>query len=389
MFVYTILLFLLLFGCFHFDYRKNTVLKSFYFFAIFIFCTLMTGLRYRVGGDALAYEDYFSSYPDLRSYMYFLNHDNEYFGYQPLYLLFVAACKSISPDYYFYQFLHSVVFNSVFFWFINRYSKYKFTTVLICYVFLLYFYLGYEIQREIFAICCFLIAYKYFLKNRWLPYYLMCIMAFTFHISAIFLFILPFFKLIKFTKRFLVISLIISVPLLFSKLLFIDLLKVILITDSMQKKGEAYSELDFSILGILFFYFIRVIVFIPFLFYYSKNRSKENNYDWMFASLLWMSILSQVMVGFDRVNNYIYLPFVIFIADLAYTNKNNFRFLFGKRLVILSAFLFIFSIIGVKLLVANIGNRYYYYSVYFPYESIFDKKITRERERYIKEMWNF
>jgi hypothetical protein len=58
MFIYTLLLVLLLFGIFHFDIRKNTFLDKFYFLLLFVFFVLMTGLRYRVGGDALLYEDY-------------------------------------------------------------------------------------------------------------------------------------------------------------------------------------------------------------------------------------------------------------------------------------------------------------------------------------------
>ncbi|GGG53304.1 hypothetical protein GCM10007332_13710 [Epilithonimonas arachidiradicis] len=155
----------------------------------------------------------------------------------------------------------------------------------------------------------------------------------------------------------------------------------------MQKKGEAYSEMEFSILGILFFYFVRVIVFIPFLFYYSKNKLRDKNFDWMFVGLLWMSILSQVMVGFDRVSNYIYLPFIIFVTHVIYNKKEWVNTFFGKKAIISSLYLFIFSIIGVKLLVANIDNKYYYYSVYFPYESVLDKKETKARERFIREMW--
>ncbi|MNK84515.1 hypothetical protein D3C87_1043660 [compost metagenome] len=389
MLVYTILLFILIFGVFHFDYRQKKVLQGGYYFFVFLYCTLMAGLRYRVGGDALAYEDYFSSYPDLNSYFYFLSHDNEYFGYQPLYVLFVAACKSIDPDYYFYQLMHSIVFNIVLFWFIKKYASRPFTTILILYIFMLYFYFGYEIQREMFAISCFLIAYKYFMKNKWIPYYLICTVGFFFHISATFLFILPLFKLIQFSKRNLIILVIISVPLLFSKFIFTDLIKVLLVTESMQSKGEKYSEIEFSVVGILFFYVVRFVVFIPFLYFYAKNKVKDNKYNWMFFTLTIMAILSQVMVGFDRLSNYIYIPFVIYVVDMLYDRSTEFSFRnkYQRNTIVLSLYLFLFSIIGVKFFVANIDNKYFYYSVYFPYGSVEDKVKSPERERFIYEMW--
>ena len=389
MYIYSILLFILFFGVFHFDYRKKRFLKGGYYFFVFLFCTLMTGLRYRVGGDALSYEDYFSSYPDLDSYFYFLSHDNKYFGYQPLYVLFVAACKSIDPDYYFYQLMHSIVFNIVFFWFIKKYSARPFTTILILYVFLVYFYFGYEIQREMFAICCFLISYKYFMENKWIPYYILAIIAFSFHISASVLFILPLFKLIQFSKRNLIILILVSVPILFSKLIFTDFIKLLLVTESMQNKGEKYSEVELSITGILFFYFVRFIVFIPFLYFYAKNRLRDNKYNWMFFALTIISILSQVIVGFERFSNYLYLPFVIYVVDMLFDNSTEFKLRNGvqKAFVTISLYTFLFSIILVKFFVGNIDNKYFYYSVYFPYGDVTEKTKNPQRERFIFEMW--
>ncbi|RMZ59322.1 EpsG family protein [Chryseobacterium nematophagum] len=386
MLAYSALLLLLVFGVFHYDFKENKFFKGIYYFIILVTGILVTGLRYRVGGDALSYEDYFSYLPDLDHYWHYITKKN-YEGYQPGWLLFVAFCKSINPDYYYYQFLHSVVFNSVFFWFFWKHSQKPFTCILICYFFLLYFYFGFEIQREMFGICCSLIAYNFFLKNKWIPYYILCTLAFAFHISAVFLFLLPFFKLVKFTNRILVISLLISLPLLFGKVYFIDFLKILLITESMQKKGEGYSEMEFSVLGILFFYFVRVVVFIPFLYSYAKNKI-EDKYDWLILGLFWIAILSQVMVGFDRLNNYLYLPFVLYLADFLYNKKYILRSSFYKNVATISACLFLFSIIQVKFFVGNVDNKYFYYSVYFPYESILDKTRTPARERFMVEYWS-
>ncbi|WP_265427124.1 EpsG family protein [Chryseobacterium sp. YIM B08800] len=387
MLIYSIIFILLLFGVFHFDYKKNTFLRNFYYFFVFIVCTLMMGLRYKVGGDSLTYEYIYKYLPNINNFFQYTFSDHNENNFQPSYLLFVALCKIIDKGYYFYQFIHAIIFNVVFFMFIKKYSKQPFTAIFIAYIFIVYFYFGYEIQREMFSICCFLLSYKYFIKNKWIPYYLFCIIAFSFHISAVFLFFLPFAKLLKLTKNLIIFSLIASIPILIGRVIFIDFIKILLVTESMQKKGEGYSEIEFSILGTIFFYFVRVIVFIPFLFYYAKNKVEENLYDWMLILILWISILSQVMIGFDRLNNYLYIPLIVFISNFLYEKSFKFKSYFLKKTVILSCFLFLFSIIWIKFFTANIDNKYFFYKVYFPYESVLDKKNTKEREMYLIKMW--
>ena len=386
MLVYSTLLFLLIFGVFHFDYRKKTILKGWYYFFVFLFFTLMTGLRYRVGGDALAYEEYFYAFPDLDSYFSFMKKGNISFGYQPLFVLFVAICKSINPDYYFYQFIHAVVTNIVLFWFIRKNTKFEFSTILILYLFLFYFYFTFDIQREILAVCCFLLGYKYFAKNKWFFYYLFATIAFFFHISAFFLMLLPFFKLIKLTRIFVVLTIIVSIPLIIGKVFFLEYLELILFTEAMQSKGEAYSKVEFSISGVIFYYTIRVLTLIPFLFYYSKNKFEEKNYDWLLTAIFIVSILSQVMVGSDRFNNYLYIPFVLFFVNFMFNKKYYFRTGIFKKTLIFTVYLFLFSVTGIKLLVGNFKN-YYYYNVFFPYSSILDKEENPDREKFMYYLW--
>ena len=141
MLIYLILLLMLLFGVFHFDIRKNTVFDKAYTFVLFLIFTLMTGLRYRVGGDALLYDNIFFIFPNLKEYFHYIDKDN-YLNYQPLWLLFVAICKSIDPGYYFYQFIHSIVFNIILFWFVRKHTTKPYSVLLILYTYLFYFYYG-------------------------------------------------------------------------------------------------------------------------------------------------------------------------------------------------------------------------------------------------------
>src|SRR5690606_4114704 len=255
MLVYSIVLLLLMFGAFHYDYRKNVFLKKGYYVLVFLVMTAMTALRYRVGGDSLMYENYFSYLPDLTEYLYWLSRGDD-LHYQPGYVLFTAICKTIDPDYYFYQAVHAVVVNTVFFWFIRKHTQYRFTVLFILYIFLFYFYLTFEIQREILAICCFLLAYTSFERNRWVTYYLFAAAAFFFHISAFILLLLPFFKFVRFTRTFVILAVVVGFPLIFLKSFLFSIFKIFFFTEGMQSKGDAYLEMEFSIAGLLIFYFV-------------------------------------------------------------------------------------------------------------------------------------
>ncbi len=384
MFEYFLILFFLAFGVFHYDLKGNKYFKNLYYFITFLLFVLLCGLRYRVGGDSLLYENYYHFFPKIGDYLDYLENDN-FFGYQPLWLLLVAACKSINPDYYFYQFIHSIIFNSVFFWFIKKKSSKPFTVLLIFFCSLIYLYFGYEIQREILAICCFLIGYESFTKNKWFTYYICAILAFLFHISGIILLILPLFKLIHFNKKLITVVLIVSIPLILAKTFFYDFLSLLLFTESMQKKGAGYSETEFSISGILLFYFIRVVLFLPFLFYYAKVKFEKM--DWLFSAFLFTSVLSQVMVGFDRLINYLYIPFIVVIVEFIYDKELVFANIIREKIIKLGLYAGIFFVIGIKLFLGNFGSTMYY-SIFFPYENTFDRKENKMRETYLIKLWS-
>lgn len=386
MVIYSIILFLIIFGIINYDFRKNSFLGNFYYFLVFAVMTIMTGMRYRVGGDSLQYDDYFKYFPTLAELQDFVANDKS-FSYQPLYLLFVALCKTVSADYYFYQMVHSVVVNAVIFWFVRKNSDFKYTVLLFLYIFLFYFYFTFEIQREIFAICCFLLGFEFFKKSKWIPYYALAVTAFFFHISAIILFALPLFKLIKFNRKFIVLTIIFTLPLIFLKGPLYSLLEVFFVSEAIQNKGETYSKLDFSIVGILSYYFVRVIIILPFLLLAAKYKMKN---DWLLAAFLVLSISSQIMVGFDRFLNYLYIPYIIFAVDCIVVKLRELPISLLKRnFVVLAILLNLFFVINYKIVLdMNITNRARYQAVFFPYGSTLDKEKNVERENFIRELWD-
>lgn len=383
--VYTILLLLLLFGIFHFEKRQNIFFDKAYYILLFILFTLMTGLRYKVGGDALMYEEYYDHMPSLQWFQFGLK--ETFLGYQPLYILFVAICKEFSPDYYFYQLVHSVLVNSVLFWFIYTHSrKGKYSVLLVLYVFLFYFYFTFDIQREILAICCFLLGFNFFIKGKWWAYYLFAILAFLFHISATILLLLPLFKLVKFNSRIALIIILVTLPLVFTKQIVANLLSFLFFTDAMKNKAEAYGEYGFSIVGVLSFYFTKVIVILPFMF--SSIIEKYKQWHWLFVYILVFSIFSQIFVGMERLLNYMYIPYIILIIKIVKDLKLSGEFSFRNKFAVAMVYVSFFFVLLYKIPMDwGVTDRAKYQEVFFPYSSVFDKEENPERERFMIELW--
>lgn len=386
MLVYSIVFLLLLFGAFHYDYRKNVFLKKAYYVLVFLVMTAMTALRYRVGGDSLMYEGYFRYLPDLGEFVQFISSNNG-LNYQPLFLLFVAACKTVNQDYYFYQVVHAITVNLIIFWFIRRNSAYRYTVLFILYIFLFYFYFTFEIQREILAICCFLLAYNSFQNNRWLKYYIFAVVAFFFHISAFILFLLPLLKLVTFSRKFIILAVIIGFPLIFLKSFLFSIFEIFFITEGMQNKADVYAEVEFSMVGILAFYFVRVIIIFPFMLQIAKS---SQNGSWLLAGVLIFSISSQIMVGFDRFLNYLYIPYIIVISEFIHSKTRQLKIAsYKKNILLLIIASNLFFVLAYKVAMdLNVRNRARYQSVFFPYESVFEKKKNSEREKFMIELWD-
>ena len=79
----------------------------------------------------------------------------DYFSYrwEPLFIFFRGFNKINYKRFYFFQIVHSIIINSVVFWFISSNTKNKFTAVFLYFLFL-YVLVNMEIAREALARFC-------------------------------------------------------------------------------------------------------------------------------------------------------------------------------------------------------------------------------------------
>ena len=135
--IYLLILFTILFFLYLSEIKGEKSWRIPGSYIIWILFVLVAGLRYRVGGDSLYYQDIYPSFPlfkDLRNYGLYEN------GYGPLWYLFCATTKAIDTRFFIMQIIHALIINTAMVFFFNKYSRHLLACLLLYYVFyFLYF----------------------------------------------------------------------------------------------------------------------------------------------------------------------------------------------------------------------------------------------------------
>lgn len=384
--IYFFILILLLYCVYLYDIQGRTAGKSMSAFFVFLSLVLLSTLRFRVGGDALFYEDIFPELPVLSDYIDFVNHSN-FLNYQPLWILLVSVSKTITSEIILFQLIHSLIFNISLFVFLKRYTLKPFTVLTVLFVSLLYFYFSFEIQRETVAVSIFMLSIKYLEEKKWLFYFPLAIIAFLFHISAILLFVIPFMSYIKFNQTLLWVTLFSSVLVFIFREAILNLILSLLFVETARTKMEVYAEFKFSALGFWAFYFIRVFLLIPIMLFNVKNNLHEQRFRWFYPTFFVVSVMAQFFVGFERLLNYLFPVYLIIIVDFFYEYYPKIENTIKKAVIGGAIILHVFFIMNYKLFLTNdFGQKYA--SLFFPYTSIFNEEIIQEREEFYENLWD-
>lgn len=351
--------------------------RDFWYNFVFIFLVTISGFRYKVGGDTLAYMKFFEDVPFLDG----ISEVNFALSrFEPFWLLTISFFKSIIDDFIFFQFVHAVFVNGVLFLFIRKNTSNIFSSILIYYVFF-YLYFNMEIIRESIAICLLIIGYPFLAEKKWLQYYLCCTAAFLFHSSAIILFFLPLFSGSKITFSFWLFAGCFFVVFNLILNLLPSIIHSILLSDRLVNKFDSYSSVYLSINGMiqLFVYYI----FVPgcILFLFKKLNKRYSKFSDLYA-YYFLVCLVVVSLGISRFINF-FVPFmIIFFADflIHIVKKRSFH-----------NFSFAISILIFLCLLVPKWNYYsrdtsylaintVKFNLYYPYSSILSKEEYLFRE---------
>lgn len=396
--VYVFPIILCLFLIYHYDYLQHSRGRMGWYLFLLIYCILVAGLRYRIGGDTVQYMITYMSYPDLSEYWSY-DFDKTRFG--RAYLFLNAIARSISNNFVVMQFILAIILNTVIFRFFYRNTTNIFTTVLL-YLLLCYLNLNTEVLRESMAIACFLLSWEYFHRHKWFPYYLLCILAILFHPSSAFMLILPLF-LLKFFKKFFSfswLSVVLACGLfvlgVYITSRFFDVIRLIGIA-TLDNYADIYAETDYAnakhynILGILVSLIIKIgyPLFIGYLlqqkFKFSSNPNRAKYMGALMVLLFvycYINVLTSSLIILYRFCNYFILFFILAFSDvLFHTIKLSHKKYTPSFLVcMILVIALVFPAINEMFKPSGISNTAPIHR-YYPYYSIIEPRLDPEREK--------
>lgn len=383
--VYLIILILLIFLSYFFDFRKQNNYKYSAYNSILLILILVAGLRYRVGLDTIRYMNSFQNMPtisEIWSYNFSETHQD------PMWILLGLIPRSLSSDFTLFQILHAIIVNTTVFAFIRKNTKYIFTAVLFYYLFC-YTNFNFEIMKESLAVSFFLIGSKYIDRKKWISYFLLCFFAFLSHPSAIITFIFPFFSRLKLNKKAVIFLIAIFAFFSIVQLYLSDLIPYFLLTDRMEYKLSRYINSEYlggkglNILGQ-----IQSLVntcFFPLgALYYSNKLTLSNGNHRFSGYIIFLALLTIININiliFYRFLNYFIIFYIIVLTDaFQYTKEVN-RYLIIKQLIPFIIGLISLLQIYVYFKPEHVENESVKtYHRYYPYHSVITKKKNSVRE---------
>jgi len=397
---------------FVYDYRKIEKGKLFWWIFVTLLMICAAGFRYKMGYDSLMYEDHYKWQHALSQ----LNADDfKNTRFAPFFILLFSLCKSITDDFMIVQFVEATIVNCVFCRFIWKNSRHVFMAGLL-YFFFLYFMLNMQVLREAIAASCFLLAWPYLRDRKWLKYYLMCVVAFLFHISAIALFFVPlcfvpglrwFFTFGR--RTLIIIPLVLAFSFVVNYFLF-DFVKAIAVTEAMVERATTYShdELGGNIMninGIISLVFKYCLYPVAALYFLKRNRQncgeddegggvgESHAFEVMTLVAIYVSMLSVGVMIFDRYNHYFEIFALITISNWFFTGfrmqhkEVRLNYVYWN-LIILP--LFAAQIYSVYLNDYNKSGSLKVYQMYYPYSNQFDKELSPTNKKvieYARKTW--
>ncbi len=229
---------------------------------------------------------------------------------EPGFLIFMLICKTIYPDYHFFVFIHTILITYLLVTFLRRYSNNIMLALVLSLVFE-GFTINVNLMRNSTSIYLFLCAIPYLYERKALPYYGLCLLALSFHFSAIVYFPLYFF-LHKKLNKWIYLGIFITCLIIFILHipLFLRLLQLSGIGGAfVDLKVDAYTELSVA-RGFGMGFIERLITGILVFCYYDKLRNTRPENTIFINSLIIFFITNFMFSEFAEISKRIYILFI-------------------------------------------------------------------------------
>lgn len=373
----------LLFLSFRYDYCGKTKGRNQLYLVLLVVLVLIVGLRWRVGADTTRYLfDFYTDTPSLKD----LSLDDLMIGSSPLWQLLMSFVYTIGGKFYWVQLIESSLVNILFFKYIKKHCQQIFTCVFFYYI-SLYFSLNTEAMRAAIGIAVCLYANDYMLDRKWIKAFLLIAIGFLFHPQVGVVALTPLFLSLRISRVSLfimVLSFFVAYAIQITIGDYLDILEN-MDNEDIGNKLASYGGNSLYIenrgLGwqIVNQYPLILYSIVGGYFFKSRLPDKLQKLQPFFIMGIIYQIMSlQVFIIYRFAETYkIYTYFYISYAFVELAKSN--RFL-TKQIAVFRASIIIFPLI-ISLSYFNMISKY---SVrYFPYTSIFNRKIIKKRELHI------
>lgn len=354
---YSVVILIVIIGFIFVDNQRYQRYKQHWITLTWVILTLLIGFRFQVGGDTIVYMSDYSWRKGLADWEFDLTDK-----FQPGYTLLCSFAKTISSEFYVFQLIHAAIVNTLLFIFINRYTKYFFASLLSI-IFTCYLYFTTEILRETIAVLIFALNYRSLVQGKWLRYYLGIIFCCFFHLSAIFLIVLPLLRNIKFNRYYLLILALTLIAMVFLRNILNTLSQIALLSEKLNSyKGITSTGLLADLMNLS-----RTCIF-PICFgfvakYLCKRQIKFENMIAIMSIFGLASFFNPII--FSRATNYFVLFFSISIADFCIQSFRQYNISINNNAIALTLCFFI--LYGSGYIMYGKYNRWVpYYSIYNP-----------------------
>jgi len=314
------------------DYQKKY--EHFLFFLLFIMFWLISGLRYETGGDWNNYTKLFDRIPSIDEIM-FKKKYNEFaglpveIGYRTLCSLVKTITNNIQVIFFIISFCNSVLlFNSV-----KRYIPYPIVALMV-YFSTLYFLLDMMYMRQCCAVMIFLYSIRFIKKRQGLRYFICCLLAISFHYSAILLLPLYFILNQKFSSLFVVVFVVVGLVIYFLKITWVSNVAIFLVD---KFTGNPYisrlitylTSSNFNIrrsvsIGFLFYFFVLFFVLLK------RAEIEKSNYFNIFFNLFLINVFvnfyaAELFELSNRIKCYFLIANIGILPYILYSYKSKYE----------------------------------------------------------------
>lgn len=276
------------------------------------------------------------------------------------YVFLMALIKSLGFNFNYFLLTVGLSCGVALFYIFSKYTKYAFI-VLAIFLSKGYLYYFFTAQRQVIAMCICWFALTFVINKKFLPFFLMVVLASLFHSSAIVFLVIYFIDRLRFNNRQVIALIIASI---LTGVLKLGALLGIALSSILPFGGEKLSGYVTGATGGI--NVLNFIELIPILFFVLSNRDNITNrtpyYNLFFNIYLIYVLITFAFFDFSfiaRLKGYFVLGYIVVIASLLDVTKKK-EIGIGVLVLIL---LYCFAVMVRELLVFDDGKGY------LPYKS--------------------